>query len=341
MNTQAVTAWQLTGPGLDTLRQTRVEVAAPGPGEILVAVGAVALNHRDLLVAEGAFLPDLPRPFTPASDAAGRVVAVGSGVQRFGVGDRVLTHFWVDWHAGRPPVPELAQGRARGGPLPGVLAERILLDEQHAVRAPASLSDREAATLPIAGLTAYSAVLADGALGPADIVLVQGTGGVACFAIQFAAVLGCRVLVTSSSTEKLEAARQLGATDIVHRGGTPDWAHAVRALTDGRGADRIIEVAGGEALRHSLAALRFGGEIVQIGFLQGIEARFDLPALMLRQARLRGVAVGHRSAFEDLTAWIERHRLAPRIDSAFAFERADRAFQRLREGPLGKVVVTL
>ncbi|MDZ7840957.1 MAG: NAD(P)-dependent alcohol dehydrogenase [Gammaproteobacteria bacterium] len=340
MTTPETTAWQLEGRGIDELREVRMPVEPLAPTEIRIAVGAVALNYRDLLVIEGSFLTDLERPFVPGSDASGRIVEVGSDVTRFRVGERVLTHFWVDWIGEQPPVRTLADARSLGGPLPGVLAKQVTVDQEHAVHAPEQLDDAEAATLPIAGLTAYCGLLRDGSLDASSTVLIQGTGGVACFGTQLAAAAGSRVIVTSSSPDKLGEARRLGATDVIDRNARPDWHRAVIELTAGRGVDRVLELGGGEGLQQSVQTLSFGGEIVQVGFIAGAEAGLVLPTLMLRQARIRGVSVGSRDAFEEFVQWIDRNGLAPRIDSIHEFDAADEAFRRLEAGPLGKVVVT-
>ncbi|PWG61139.1 zinc-dependent alcohol dehydrogenase family protein [Spiribacter halobius] len=339
MSAETMQAWRLQGFGVDQLKVDRVPLPEPGPTEILVEVSAVALNYRDLLVMDGAFLPDLERPFVPCSDAVGRVVAVGEEVERFTIGERVLSHYWVDWIEGAPPVPDLSRARSLGGPLQGVLAEYVVLDQAHAVRAPHSLSDAEAATLPIAGLTAFAALLEGHPVDSTSSVLVQGTGGVACFAIQFAASVGAHVIALSSSDRKLDVAQLLGASHTVNYHANPDWDRLVLELTGGHGVDRIIELVGGNNLERSLRALTFNGEIAQIGFLASPEARFPLPTLMLHQARIRGVAVGHRAAFERMVAWIDEHGLAPQIDAQFPFAAAPDAFRKLHAGPLGKVVL--
>ncbi len=339
MTVKSTTGWALDGFGLDRLSRTTLIPPPLGDEDILVEVAAAALNYRDLLVVDGTLVPDLAFPFVPGSDAVGRVIARGAGATGFAVGDRVLTHLFVDWRERKPPARDLSTTRSRGGPLQGVLARHIVLDQNHVVRAPERLSDPAAATLPVAGLTAYSALVDDGRLGEGATVVVQGTGGVACFAIQFAAALGARVIATSSSDSKLERARTLGATETINYRETPAWDEAVLDLTDGRGADRIVELAAGDGLQRSIHALAFGGEIAQIGFLGDPVAAIHVGTLMLRQASIRGIAVGSRAAFERMVEWLDRTGIEPVIDSIHRFADADEAFRRMRSGPFGKVII--
>ncbi|MCD9033061.1 NAD(P)-dependent alcohol dehydrogenase [Luteimonas sp. Y-2-2-4F] len=342
MDDARMQAWQLPRFGLRHLERACRPVPRPGPGELLVEVGAVSLNYRDLLVAEGGLLPRLPRmPFVPASDMAGRVVACGAGTQRFRPGDRVMGHFWTQWRDGDPPPALLAHGDSLGGPLPGMLAEYVLLPEEAAVRAPATLDAVAAATLPVAALTAWFALVESGRLRAGQTVLVQGTGGVSLFALQFAAALGARAIVASRDPAKLERARALGAWAGIDTTARPDWDEAALALTDGRGVDHVVEVIGGDNLSRSLRALAAGGRIAQVGFLQDTELRVPALSLMLRRASLHGISVGHRRAFEDMVAAIDALRIAPAIDRIVPFAQAPDAFERLREGAFGKVVIAV
>jgi NADPH:quinone reductase-like Zn-dependent oxidoreductase len=338
MPIKTMKSWQLEKFGLASLRLTDAAMPQPGPRELLVRVTAISLNYRDKLIIEGGMLPDLKFPFLPASDAVGEVVAVGDQVSRFRSGDRVVSHFQTAWLDGVAP-PGKAYTRTLGGPLPGVLAEYILLQEDAAVAPPPSLNDAEAATLPIAALTPWFALFEAAKLTPGQTVVVQGTGGVSIFAIQLASTAGARVIVTSSSDDKLARAKKLGASDGINYARQPDWDEAVKALTAERGADHVLEIAGGDNLRRSLNALASGGRISLIGLLQGLEFTLGVIPFMLKRATLEGILVGHRRAFEAMNAAIEANRLKPVIDAVYPFADAHRAFAHLDRGPFGKVVI--
>jgi NADPH:quinone reductase-like Zn-dependent oxidoreductase len=340
MATQTMRSWRLPQFGLSNLRLENVPVPHPGPSEALVRVKAASLNFRDKPIIEGSMLPDLKLPFVPASDAVGEVVETGAAVSRFKAGDRVLTHFVTKWIDGAPSRDYETYHWTLGGPLPGVLSEYVVLDQSTLTKAPLSLSDAEAATLPIAALTAWFALFEAGKLAPGETVVVQGTGGVSLFALQFAAAAGARVIVTSSSDEKLARARALGATAGINYAKQPDWDAAVRELTGGHGADHVVDVVGGDNLQRSVNAVGNGGRISLIGLLQGTRASLEVIPVFLKRVTLQGIAVGHRRAFEAMNAAIESMKLKPVIDSTFAFADAPAALRRLEQGPFGKVVVT-
>lgn len=331
--------WHLTHFGLAHLEPGESPPPAPGSHELLVRVSAVSLNYRDRLVIEGAFFPDLAFPFTPASDAAGTVEAVGGHVTRFRRGDRVTTHFFARWKDGAVRPEE--ESESPGGPLPGVLAEYIVVDENAVVATPAYLSDVEASTLPIAALTAWSALFGNRPLRPGETVLVQGTGGVSLFALQFASASGARVIVTSGSEEKLDQAKALGAWATIHRAEGRDWDREVLALTDGHGADHVLEVVGGDHARGSLNALARGGQISLIGFLQSRELKFDILDFMLKFASVRTVGVGHRRAFEAMNRALAHWQTRPVIAAVYPLADAPAAFAHLDRGPFGKVVIAM
>jgi NADPH:quinone reductase-like Zn-dependent oxidoreductase len=332
--------WQLPSFGLKNLEQAAVPVPKPDSRELLVRVLAVSLNYRDKLVVEGELLPDVPAmPLTPVSDMAGEVVATGDGVSRFKIGDRVLGNFWTQWIDGAPPREMTRHGLSLGGPLPGVLAEYVLLHEDVAVAAPVSLTDREASTLPIAGLTAWFALVETGKLKADDTVLVEGTGGVALFGLQIARAFGARVIVTSRSAEKLERVKALGACDVIDTSATPDWSGVALKLTEGRGVDHVLELIGGDNLNQSLAALASGGRIAQIGFLNGAEIRLSAVPMMLKRTIIQGITVGHRRALEDLIRAIDTHGIKPIIDEIYDFNAVPAAFDHLERGPFGKIVI--
>jgi len=340
MTTQSMKSWQLPQFGLAHLRLEEVPVPRPDPSGVLVRVKAASLNFRDKMIVEGTMLPDLALPFVPVSDAVGEVVSTGAEVTRLKPGDRVLTHFVTKWLDGTPSREYATYSTTLGGPLSGTLSEYIVLDESALTKAPATLNDTEAATLPIAALTAWFALFETGKLAPGETVVVQGTGGVSIFALQFAAAAGARVIVTSSSDEKLARAKALGADAGVNYVRQPDWDEAVRELTGGRGADHVLEVAGGDNLRRSVNAIGNGGRISLIGLLQGAAFSLEAIPLFLKRVTLQGIAVGHRRAFEAMNVAIDTMKLKPVVDSTFAFADAPNAFRRLEQGPFGKVVVT-
>jgi len=330
--------WQLPSFGLQHLGLAEVPVPVPGPNEVLVRVGAVSLNYRDKLVMEGGMLAQVPSlPFVPVSDMAGEVVAVGPGVTRFKTGDQVIGNYWTQWIDG-PPPEEIA---SLGGPLPGMLAAYVALSENVLVRAPASLTAAEASTLPVAALTAWFALVETGQMKAGETVLVQGTGGVALFGLQIARALGARVIITSRGTEKLERAKALGATDAIDTSATPNWSDRVLELTKGRGVDHVLEIIGGDNIGQSIAALASCGQIAQIGFLAGPDLILPTLPMMLKRAIIRGIAVGHRRAFEDMNKAIDEHGIKPVIDKVYAFDDARAAFDHLERGPFGKVVITV
>jgi NADPH:quinone reductase-like Zn-dependent oxidoreductase len=326
--------------GLDALRLVERPVPRPGPGEILVRVRAASLNYRDLVVLKGVYRPDLPLPYVPASDGCGEVVAVGDGVTRFRVGDRAVPAYTQGWIDGLP-TPEMRAQRTLGGPLAGLLQGYVVVPAEDAVAAPAHLTDVEAATLPIAALTAWS-VLQEGGVKPGDWVLVEGTGGVAVFALQLAKLAGARVVALSSSDEKLARARELGADARVNYRSTPEWAAPVREATGGRGVDIVVETGGAATLPQALAAATFGGFVGVVGFVGGFEARIDVRRLLGPMVRVQGIAVGSRSRFEAMNRAIAAHGLRPVIDRVFPLEAAADAFALMeRGGHFGKIAVSL
>jgi len=324
---------------LDALQLGRRPVPTPRRGEILVRVKAASLNYRDLAILAEGYMPQLALPFVPASDCCGEVVAVGEGVTRFKPGDRAIPIYTQGWHDGMPTL-ELRTQRTLGGPLTGVLQEFVAVPAEDAVAPPAHLSDVEAATLPIAALTAWS-TLEEGGVKPGATVLVQGTGGVALFALQFAKLAGATVIATSSSDEKLARAKALGADATINYRTTPDWDKAARAATGGRGVDLIVETAGA-TLDRSLAALSFGGFVGVVGFVAGYKAEISVRALIGPMIRVQGIAVGSRARFEAMNRAITAHRLRPVIDRTFDLADGAAAFRHLASGAhFGKVVVTL
>jgi NADPH:quinone reductase-like Zn-dependent oxidoreductase len=335
-----VRAYEIAGKfGIDALRLSERREPTPRHGQAVVKVKAVSLNYRDLLVVKGAYSRNLPSPLVPCSDCSGEVVAVGGGVSRVSVGDRVAAIFMQTWLEGA--LTEQKAKSALGGAIDGVLAEYIALDADGLVRIPDHLSYEEAATLPCAAVTAWHALVTEGRVKAGDAVLVLGTGGVSIFALQFAGLLGARVLVTSSSDAKLVRARQLGASDTINYRTVPEWDERVRELTGGVGVDHVVEVGGAGTLSRSLRAVKTGGTISFIGVLAG-QADVSLLPIIMKQIRLQGIYVGSREMFEAMNRAIALHAVKPVIDRVFPFEQAREALAYLERGAhLGKVCIRL
>jgi NADPH:quinone reductase-like Zn-dependent oxidoreductase len=303
--------WQMAAIGRDNLRLAEVAVPEPKAGEVLVKVGAASLNYRDKLVIETGMGLPLTFPFSPASDLAGTVVALGRGANRFAVGSRVISNFIPDWIDGaRPGSARTPHYRTLGGAHPGVLSDYVAFPEDWFARAPQSLDDAEAATVPIAGLTAWSALIDLGHLRAGQTVVVQGTGGVALFGLQLAKLHGAEVFVTSSSDDKLARAKQLGADHVINYR-SEDWVEALYRLTGDRGADHVLEIAGGPHLAKAIAAVAVEGRISLIGVLEGFEIAGPAGPVLLKSPVIQGISVGHRHGLEDLVVAIDRTGLKP------------------------------
>jgi NADPH:quinone reductase-like Zn-dependent oxidoreductase len=330
---------EATAFDLGSLRFSERPTPRPRRGEILLRVKAATLNYRDLAVLSGTYIRNLPLPYVPASDACGEVVEIGEGVTRFRVGDRVLPTYTQGWHDGKP-TPQQRSQMTLGAPLPGVLAEYLVVPELDAVAAPPSLSDVEAATLPIAGLTAWTA-LQEGGIKSGDTVLLIGTGGVSLFALQFAKAAGARTILLSSDDAKLARGRELGADIGINYRSHPDWDREVKPATDNRGADIIIET-GGATLPRSLNAVAFGGFVAIVGFVAGYEATIQLRTLIGPMVRMQGIAVGSRASFEAMNRAIAANSLKPVIDSTFPLSEAAAAFRHMQDGGhFGKIGILL
>ncbi len=323
--------------GREGLKLDEVPDPVPGPGQVLVRVRAVSLNFRDLLVCKGAYNPKIRLPYVPLSDGAGEVVATGPGVTRVKPGQCVVASFMPGWVEG-PPDEEKGRS-ALGGGGDGMLAELVVLPEKGLLPYPAHLSFEEAATLPCAAVTAWNALVESGGIKPGDSVLVQGTGGVSLFALQFAHMAGARVIATSKSDEKLARAREMGASELINYTTTPAWDKRVRELTGGTGVDMIVEVGGAGTLPSSLKAVRVGGYIAMIGILSGGGDANAVPILM-KSIRVQGIFVGSRRMFEAMNRAIEVAALRPVIDRVFQFDQAREAMAHMESGAhFGKVVI--
>jgi len=322
--------------GVDALALSERPDPKPGPGQVVVKTKAVSLNFRDLLVVKGDYSRKLPLPMTPCSDCAGEVAAVGEGVTRVKVGDRVAGIFMQTWLDGE--VNEAKAKSALGAAIGGVLAESVLLHESGLVHIPAHLSFEEAATLPCAGVTAWHALIAEGGLKPGDTVLTLGSGGVSLFALQFARLAGARVISTSGSDEKLARLCGLGASDGINYKITVDWDKRVRELT-GAGVDHIVEVGGASTLPKSIKAVRMGGRISLIGNVAG-GGEFNPLPLLMKTVRLQGIFVGSREMFEAMNRAISAHSLRPVVDRVFPFNEAREAMHYMESGAhFGKICI--
>lgn len=325
---------------LDDLASFDLPTPTPGPRELLLRVRAVSLNYRDLVIARGEY-GEYPLPLVPGSDAAAEVAAVGLGASRFSAGDRVCLHYVPDWVDG-PPNASAARRRL-GASAPGVLSEYVVTHEDAVVRAPAHLSAVEASTLPIAGVTAWQALVAQGGLRPGDTVGVSGTGGVSLFAVQIARAAGAKAVVVGRDAAKLARAGALGAV-TVDASLEPAWESRVLDLTGGEGVDLFVDVVGGTWLARSIAAVKVGGTVCAVGFVGGREARVDLVAAMQRAVTLRAASGGSRASFEALVRALEAGSVRPVVDRVFGFgaDEVRAALGHLATGhPFGKVVVSL
>ena len=338
--TEPVPRWCMDARGREIRRLTHAPVPQPVPGEVRVRVHAVALNYRDKMVVDGTMPIPLSFPFTPASDMAGVVYRFGEGVTRFKPGARVISTFFPEWIDGKLQADARnLPYKTSGGYFQGMLAEYVIVKEDALVVSPETLDDAEASTLPCAGLTAWFALVERGQLRAGQSVLVQGTGGVALFALQIAKAHGAEVFVTSGSDEKLAQAKKLGAKQGINRL-KGDWAESTLALTQDRGIDHIIETVGGENLRHSLRAVAVHGRISVIGVLAGTEITLSAGELLLKSPVIQGIGVGHRRALEDFVRAVDVTGLKPVIEHRYRFNQLEQAFEHLDRGAFGKIVLT-
>jgi len=333
--------YELQGPsGIDGLTLVDKPVAQPGQGQVLVRLKTATLNYRDLLMIKGGYGARQKFPLVPLSDGAGVIEAVGSCVREFAVGDRVIGSFFESWIDGEPSDAKMRA--ALGGSVDGVLAEYRLFPAQALVKTPEHLSDIEAAALPCAGLTAWSAVVKLGHVKPGQTALTQGTGGVSLFALQFAKMCGARVIATSSSDAKIERLKLLGADFTLNYKSTPNWGKKARELS-GRGVDLVVEVGGVGTLNESIRATKIGGTIAFIGVLAGpkpAESRISL--MVMQQQRLQGVTVGSVEDLQAMVNAIATNRMKPVIDRTFPFDQVKQAFSYMASGAhFGKVAISI
>lgn len=323
------------GFGFENLKIVERPAPHPGPGQVLIDLRAWSLNYRDLLITLGHYNPKMKLPIVPLSDGAGEVAAVGPGVTRVKVGDRVAGCFMQRWLGGA--ITDEAGKSALGGAIDGVLAEQVVLSEDGVVKFPEQLSFEEAATLPCAALTAWNAVVVSGGVTAGETVLVQGTGGVSLFALQFAKLHGAKVIATSSSDEKLARVKALGADVGINYKTTPEWGKKAVELTGG--VDHVIEVGGGGTLGESLRAVKAGGHIAVIGILSGT-AGVSPVSILMKAVKLHGIFVGSREMFEAMNRAIALHQLKPVVDRAFGFTEVVEALKHMQSGShFGKIVI--
>ncbi len=312
-----------TGGGFDKVKAGERPAPTPGPGQITVRLRACSLNYHDYAVVSGMWGPAEPR--IPMADGAGDVIAIGSGVADFSVGDRVVSTFFPDWLDGTPLVEGFAT--VPGDGIDGYAREEVTAAATSFTRAPKGWSHAEAATLTTAGLTAWRALFEDDRLKPGDTVLVQGSGGVSVFALQFAKMAGARVIATSSSDAKIDRLRALGADEVINYKADTNWGETARAMTGGRGVDHVVDVGGPNTLQHALNAARVAGHISVIGILSGLEAPLQLVPALIKQVRMQGVLVGSRAQQMGMVRAIDQTAIKPVIDKSFPLEEIVAAFQ--------------
>jgi NADPH:quinone reductase-like Zn-dependent oxidoreductase len=328
------------GIGIDHLHLETRDVPKAGPGEIVVRLKAASLNYRDLATVSGFGRTGPGAPVVPLSDGAGEVVEVGAGVTRVKAGDFVCPLFFQTWLAGGPTLAGLSA--PLGSPLDGCAQDYIKLSAEGVAKAPRNYTAEEAATLPCAALTAWRALVVEGNIKPGDTVLAQGTGGVSIFALQFAKAAGARVIITSSSDEKLERARALGADATINYKKTPDWAKEARKLSSGLGVDHVVEVGGADTLPQSFMAARIGGHIAVIGLLSGLVKDVNVAAIFSQNLKISGITVGSRAHFEDMVRAIEQSDIHPVIDKRYPLEEARAAFTTMQGAShFGKIVLNI
>jgi len=335
-----VRAFEIAEFGIDNLVEVERPMPVCGSNEVLVKMHAASLNFRDVMVVSGTYNPRMRLPAVPLSDGAGEIVEVGESVTKWKVGDRVCSTVIPGWTDGEPTA-EGAKTAIAAGRADGVLQEYRVFKQDALVAVPEHLSYEEASTLPCAAVTAWNALTVSGQVKAGDTVLTLGTGGVSIFAVQFAKLLGARVIATSSSDEKLARVRGLGADETINYRTTPDWDKAALGLTDGIGVDHVIEVGGTGTLERSVNAVRVGGHIALIGALD-MSGEFNPIPVFMKAIRMQGVFIGSRKMFEDMNSKISEAELRPVIDKTFAFGESRDALNHMATGNhFGKIVITI
>lgn len=325
----------------ESLRRVERTVPAPGRGQALVRVQATALNFHDLVNLMGG-IANVAWPRVPFSDNCGEIVAIGPDSGSWRAGDRVIANFFPDWIDGQPRQKYCDV--VYGDQIDGFLQDYAIVETRSLVRAPSNLDAAEAATLACAALTAWRSVVVEAAVGPGDVVVIQGTGGVSLFALQFAKLMGAEVILTSSSDEKLDLGRRLGADHLHNYRADPDWDKKVLDVTSGRGADLIVEIGGADTLLRSINAATLNGHVSVIGIRSGfgLTAALAVEPVLIKNLTLRGITVGNVRQLEDMCRAIERHSIRPVIDRQFSFDDVGAALDLMqRQGHVGKIVVNV
>ena len=334
-------AYEIQKFGIEDLALVDRAIPEPKPGEALIRMHAASLNYRDLMAVGGTYNPRMKLPAVPFSDGSGEVTALGEGVTKWKIGDRVMPIFVQGWIDGESNLQNARTALGAGAQWDGVLREYAAFNEQSLVRIPDHLSYEEAATLPCSGVTAWNALAVSGKLKAGDTVLTLGTGGVSVFAIQIAKIFGARVIATTGSDDKIESLRQLGADEVINYRTREDWDTAVMDLTEKAGVDHVVEVGGAGTLARSLGAVRYGGHVAMIGALT-TAGDFNPITVFMRSIRLQGLFVGSRKMFEDLSRAIDVAKLEPVIDKVFGFGEVREALKYMESGKhFGKIVVTI
>jgi len=331
----------LPGDGIDGLQCVDFPERELGNGEVRVRVHAVSLNFRDLMVASGNYLVTVDNPIVPCSDGAGEVLAVGPGVTRVQVGDRVAGSFFPYWHDG-PPTPEKVR-HALGGDIDGMLAEQVILDEDALAKIPAGMSFVDAATMPCAGVTAWNAIFeSSNHVRPGDTVLLLGTGGVSVLGLQLAKAAGLKAIITSSSDQKLQRARELGAHHTINYRSFPEWQEEVLRATNGVGAHVVLEVGGQGTVNRSVASAAMGGSIAIIGGVSGFGGEVNPATLLSSAKRMVGIYVGSRTMLDKVMRFADTSGIQPVVDRVFTFDQVKEAYRHMESGShFGKVVIAV
>ncbi len=331
--------WELKGFGFENLVQGKRNLKGPGRGEVLLRMKAASLNYRDILTVKGLYNPRQTFPLVPLSDGVGIVEEIGPGVKNLRPGRRVCPIFAQAWISG--PITRDAVRSTLGGPLDGTLTQYMILKEEGLVIVPGYLTDEEAACLPCAQLTAWSALFEHGDLKPGHSLLIMGTGGVSISALQFATAIGARTYAITSSREKAEALRKMGVLEVVNYKENPEWGKAIKALSDG-GVDHVVEVGGAGTLTQSLKAVKPGGTVSLIGVLSGLSSEFDVIPVLMNQIRIQGIFVGSREMFERMNKALESYEIRPLVNKVFDFSNARDALEYLdSRRHFGKVCIRI
>lgn len=332
-------AYEIHEFGIDKLKVVDLDEPVAAPGEVVVKFHAASLNYRDVMVVSGTYNPRMKLPAIPLSDAAGEIIAVGEGVTKWQIGDRVMPLFAQKWFDGESSEEKRKTALGAGAQWQGVLREYGAFDQQSVVQIPDHLSYEQASTLPCAALTAWNALQVSGRIKAGDTVLTLGTGGVSVFAVQFAKMAGARVIATSSSDEKLGRLEELGADETINYTTREDWDKVVLEHTGRIGVDHVVEVGGAGTLARSITSVRIAGHVAMIGALTG-PAGFDPITVFMKAIRLQGIFVGSRAMMVDMIRAVTENKLIPVVDRVFSFDEAREALAYMATGShFGKIVI--